>query len=83
MSVFVKSVFSVIDNSGATKARCVEIYNSSKYYGACVGAILLVSLQKVLPNRKIKKKDLVKALVVRTKNKLFRSGCHVLILSEK
>lgn len=82
MSIFVGTKLKVIDNSGATLAKCIEIYKTSKYYGAFIGKTVLVSLKSVVPNRKIKKGDLVKAVVVRSKKSLFRVGGHSLKLSD-
>lgn len=82
MSIFIGTKLKVIDNSGATRAECIEIYKSSKYYGSTVGDIILVSLKKVAPNKKVKKGDLVKALVVRSKDFLSRIGDQELRLSD-
>lgn len=82
MSIFVGTNLKIIDNSGATAAKCIEIYKASKYYGAFIGTTVLVSLKRVSPNKKIKKGDLVKALVVRYKKPLLRIGGHFLKLSD-
>lgn len=82
MSVIIGTKIKIIDNSGATLCECIEIYKTSKYYGAKVGNVILVSLKRVAPNKKLKKGDLVKALLVRTKDFLIRSGNHELRLSD-
>jgi large subunit ribosomal protein L14 len=82
MSIIIGTKVKIIDNSGATFSECIEIYKASKYYGAKVGDVILVSLKRVAPNKKLKKGDLVKALVVRTKDFLIRSGNHELRLSD-
>jgi len=82
MSIFVGTRLKIIDNSGATFAKCVEIYKASKYYGAYIGTTVLVSLKGVSPNKKIKKGDLTKALIVRYKKPLLRVGGHCLKLSD-
>lgn len=82
MSIFVGTKLKVIDNSGANLAKCVEVYRTSKYYGAFIGKTILVSLKNVVPNRKIKKGDLVKAVIVRSKKSLLRLGGHSLRLSD-
>jgi large subunit ribosomal protein L14 len=82
MLIFVGTKLKVVDNSGATLAKCIEIYKTSKYYGASVGTVVLVSLKNVVPNRKIKKGDLAKAVIVRSKRTLFRVGGHSLHLSD-
>jgi large subunit ribosomal protein L14 len=83
MFVFVGSKVNVIDNSGARLAECIEAYGVSKYYGSKVGDVILVSLKKVLPNKKVKKGDLVKALIVRSKSPLVRVGGHFILLTDK
>ena len=55
---------SVIDNSGAKIARCIKVLN--KPY-ASVGDIIVVSIRKVIPNKKVRKGEVHKALVVYTK----------------
>jgi len=80
MSIYVGSKLNVIDNSGAIYAECVEIYNASKYYGARPGNVILITLKSVVPNKKVKRGDLVKALVVRSKDPVLRVGAHRLIL---
>jgi large subunit ribosomal protein L14 len=76
MTVLVGSRVKVIDNSGATFAECIEIYEASKYRGADIGDIILVTLKRVLPNKKVKQGDLIKAIVVRSKSNFKRSNSH-------
>jgi large subunit ribosomal protein L14 len=63
----------VIDNSGAKSVCCIRIVSNQKYRYAYTGDILLVSVKKLRANRrfasKIKKGQLIRALVVRTKKK--------------
>lgn len=82
MSIYVGSKVNIIDNSGAIYAECVELYKTSKYYGARVGSVVLVTLKNVMPNKKLKKGNLVKALVVRSKTPMLRAGSHRLILTD-
>lgn len=76
MLVLVGSRSKVIDNSGGVSAECIEIYKASKYRGATVGDLVLVTLKRVVPNKKIKKGDLAKALVVRSRNNTVRYSAH-------
>jgi large subunit ribosomal protein L14 len=63
----------VIDNSGAKNVCCIRIVSNQKYRYAYTGDILLVSVKKLRAKRrfasKVKKGQLVRALVVRTKKK--------------
>jgi large subunit ribosomal protein L14 len=67
----------VIDNSGAKSVCCIRIVSNQKYRYAYTGDILLVSVKKLRANRrfasKIKKGQLIRALVVRTKKKILIS----------
>ena len=63
----------VIDNSGAKNVCCIRIISNQKYRYAYIGDILLVSVKKLRAKRrfasKVKKGQLLHALVVRTKKK--------------
>jgi large subunit ribosomal protein L14 len=63
----------VIDNSGAKNVCCIRIVSNKKYRYAYTGDILLVSVKKLRAKRrfasKVKKGQLMRALVVRTKKK--------------
>ena len=63
----------VIDNSGAKNVCCIRIVSNQKYRYAYTGDILLVSIKKLRAKRrfasKVKKGQLIRALVVRTKKK--------------
>jgi large subunit ribosomal protein L14 len=58
------SNLNVIDNSGAKIARCIKVLNKSY---ASTGDIIVVSIRKALPNKKVKVGEVHKALVVYTK----------------
>lgn len=76
MAILVGTRVKVIDNSGATVGECVEIYEASRYRGANVGDIILVALKRVLPNKKVKQGDLIKAIVVRSTSNFCRYASH-------
>tara|TARA_R110001592_G_scaffold150202_3_gene375980 strand:- start:8433 stop:8795 length:363 start_codon:yes stop_codon:yes gene_type:complete len=59
------SNINVIDNSGAKIARCIKVLKSGQY--ASIGDIIVVSIRKALPNKKVKLGEVHKALVVYTK----------------
>jgi large subunit ribosomal protein L14 len=65
------TVLSVADNSGAKKAMCFRILGSRKKY-ASVGDIIVVAVKEALPGGTVKKSEVCKAVVVRTKSELHR-----------
>lgn len=62
----------VADNSGAKEVMCIKVIGGSKRRYASIGDIVVVSIKDALPNAKVKKGDVAKAVVVRTKHKLRR-----------
>lgn len=67
-----RSVLKVADNSGAKVVRCFRILGGTRRRYAGVGDIIVASVQSAEPRKAIKKKDVVKVLVVRTKSALRR-----------
>jgi large subunit ribosomal protein L14 len=61
-----QTVLDVADNSGAKKLFCIKVLGGSKRKYAGVGDIIVASVREALPNSKVKKGDVVKAVVVRT-----------------
>lgn len=64
---------SVADNSGAKEVSCIKVLGGSKRRYASIGDIVIVSIKEALPNAKVKKGDVAKAVVVRTVHKLKRA----------
>ncbi len=62
----------VADNSGAKEVMCVKVLGGSKRRFASIGDIIVVSIKEAIPNAKVKKGDVAKAVVVRTVHKLRR-----------
>ncbi len=54
------------DNSGAKSLYCIKILGGSKRRYASVGDVIIVSIKEAIPNSKVKKGDVVRAVVVRT-----------------
>ena len=63
---------SVADNSGDKELMCIKVLGGSKRRYATVGDIIVCSVKKALPNGKMKKGQVVKAVVVRTKKEIQR-----------
>ncbi len=67
-----RSILKVADNSGAKVVRCFRILGATRRRYAGVGDIIVASVQSAEPRKSVKKKDVVKVLVVRTKNAVRR-----------
>jgi len=67
-----RSILKVADNSGAKIVRCFRILGGTGRRYAGVGDVVVASVQSAEPRKAVKKKDVVKVLVVRTKNALRR-----------
>ena len=63
----------VADNSGAKVLSCIKVLGGSKRKYASVGDIIVVSVKEAIPNSKVKKGDVVRAVIVRTAKGLRRS----------
>ena len=66
------SVLDVADNSGAKKLFCIKVLGGSKRKYASIGDIIVVSVKEAIPNAKVKKGDVAKAVIVRTKKEIAR-----------
>ena len=62
----------VADNSGAKILYCIKVLGGSRRRYASIGDIIVVSVKEAIPNAKVKKGDVMKAVVVRTKKEIKR-----------
>lgn len=62
-----QSKLEVADNSGAKEVKCIKVLGGSKRMSANLGDIIVVAVQQALPGGKIKKGDVKRAVIVRTK----------------
>ena len=60
------------DNSGAKRLYCIKVLGGTRKRYASVGDIIVVSVKEAIPNAKVKKGDVLKAVVVRTKKEVRR-----------
>ena len=67
-----QSILNVADNSGARKLFTIKILGGSKKRYASLGDIVTVSVREAIPNARVKKGDVVKAVIVRTKKEVRR-----------
>jgi large subunit ribosomal protein L14 len=73
-----QTMLNVADNSGARKVQCIKVPGGSKRRYAGLGDIIICSVKEATPNGNVKKGEVVKCLVVRTKKKTRRSdGSHI------
>jgi large subunit ribosomal protein L14 len=60
------------DNSGAKVLQCIKVLGGSRRRYATVGDVIVVSVKEAMPNSKVKKGDVLKAVIVRTKKEIPR-----------
>lgn len=68
-----RTILDVADNSGAKKVGCIKILGGTRRKYARVGDVIVVSVKDAVPNSKIKKGEVVRAVVVRTTKEVGRS----------
>jgi len=61
------SVLDVADNSGARKLFCIKVLGGSRRRYAHIGDVVVCSVREALPNSRVKKGDVVKAVIVRSR----------------
>lgn len=69
----VESNLEVADNSGARAVQCIKVLGGSKRRYASVGDIIVVSVKDAIPRGRVKKGDVHRAVIVRTKQQLRRA----------
>lgn len=67
-----ETLLDVADNSGARKVLCIKVLGGSRRRYASLGDLIVVSVKEAIPNGKVKKGDVVKAVVVRTAKEVGR-----------
>ena len=68
----VQTELTVADNTGARIVECIKVLGGSKRRYASVGDSIVVSVKEAIPNGKVKKGTVHKAVIVRTRQSLFR-----------
>ena len=66
------SVLDVADNSGAKKVYCIKVLGGSRRRYASIGDIIIVSIREAIPGAKVKKGEVSRAVIVRTRRELAR-----------
>ncbi|HEY3234328.1 MAG TPA: 50S ribosomal protein L14 [Polyangiaceae bacterium] len=67
-----ESVLVVADNSGAKVVQCIKVLGGSRRRYAGLGDVIVVSVKEAMPGSKVKKGEIAKAVVVRTKRECRR-----------
>ena len=67
-----QSSLEVADNSGARRLMCIKVLGGSKRKTASVGDVIVVSVKDAIPRGRVKKGDVHRAVIVRTKRELAR-----------
>lgn len=66
------TILEAADNSGAKKLYCIKVLGGTRKRYARIGDIIVVSVKEAIPHSKVKKGDVLRAVVVRTKKELRR-----------
>ncbi len=69
-----QSTLAVADNSGAKKLMCVKVLGGSKRRFATIGDTIIVAIREAMPNSKVKKGDVARAVIVRTSKEIRRDN---------
>ncbi|CEO17983.1 50S ribosomal protein L14 [Rickettsia monacensis] len=67
-----QSILEVADNSGAKKVMCIKVLGGSYHMVAKLGDVIVVSVKEAIPGGKVKKGDVYKGVIVRTKTGVVR-----------
>jgi large subunit ribosomal protein L14 len=73
-----ESTLQVADNSGARKVKCIRVLGGSRRRFATVGDVIIVAVKEAIPNARVKKGEVRRAVIVRTKKGILRAdGSHI------
>jgi len=64
---------SAADNSGAKRLQCIKVLGGTRRRSASVGDIIVVSVKEAMPNSKVKKGEVLRAVIVRTAKEIGRT----------
>jgi large subunit ribosomal protein L14 len=67
------STLDVADNSGAKRLMCIRVLGGTKRKYASIGDVIVVSVKEAIPNAKVKKGEVAKAVIVRTRKEVARA----------
>ena len=67
-----QTLLEVADNSGAQQVQCIKVLGGSKRKVASIGDVIVVSIKKAIPRGKVRKGQVHRAVIVRTKSQIQR-----------
>ena len=67
-----ETILNVADNSGARKVLCIRVLGGTRRRYAGIGDVIVVTVKEAIPHAKVKKGDVLDAVVVRTKKEISR-----------
>ena len=67
-----QTILDVADNSGAKRVQCIKVLGGSRRRYASVGDVIVVSIKEAIPQAKVKKGELARAVIVRTAREVKR-----------
>jgi large subunit ribosomal protein L14 len=70
--IIAETKLNVADNSGAKLVQCIKVLGGSKRRSASLGDVIVISVKEAIPNGKVKKGEVTRAVVVRTKKGVSR-----------
>lgn len=70
--IYTQSKMEVADNSGAKRVQCIKVLGGSKRRCASVGDVVVVSVKEAISNSRVKKGEIYKAVIVRTRQSVRR-----------
>ena len=73
-----RTILDVADNSGARKVQCIKVLGGSRRKYASVGDVIVVSIKEAIPRGRVKKGDVLRAIVVRTAQGIARKDGSVI-----
>ena len=69
----VQTELKVADNTGAKRVECIKVLGGSKRRYASIGDSIVVSIKEAIPNGKVKKGTVHRAVIVRTRKAIYRN----------
>jgi len=70
--VQMQTMLDVADNSGAKKVQCIKVLGGSRRRYASIGDVIVVAIKEAIPQAKVKKGDVARAVIVRTSREVKR-----------
>ncbi len=67
-----ETILNIADNSGAKKVLCIRVLGGTRRRYARVGDIIVVTIKEAIPNSKVKKGEVMRAVIVRTVKEIRR-----------